>query len=273
MEVTFDPAGVTGPTLDLHEGNGGTQNLVCSPAVGQPKSVHFQDHGECENDEARSLTMYDVPAGTIFFFYDNPGGNREDDWVVIEVLEDLGVRTIDTFETTFEDAEVRMLYFPNNGLDGKVSRLEVTNSTSLSGTLSFYEGHNGTQNKVCDLNATSQVVRFKSHSACENDETRSLVLSLVGAGMTVEVFDNPDCRTNDDWTEIFVKRAIFRTTVPSYEQSFEDDDLIVIHHHKNGLRRESLMCPHHEVVREPGWREVAAGFRTLLSPWDDRRRS
>jgi hypothetical protein len=101
--------------------------------------------------------------------------------------------------------------------------------------LSFFEGNGGTQDNVCDLDVTNQVVRFKSHASCDNDETRSLVIFSVHAGTTIEVFENPDCRPNDDWTQIIVKRAVSQALVSTYEQSFENDDLLVIHHHANGL--------------------------------------
>lgn len=224
-----------GPMVDLHEGNNGSQDLVCALPAGQPVSVDFTSGGPCANDEARSVTLRDVSAGTVLFLYDSPGGNREDDWVAIEALQDVSFRRIGSFESSFEDAGIRMLYFPNNGLDGSVSRLEVRRSTELSGVLSLYEGNNGTQNKVCDLDAISGVIRFPSHSACDNDETRSMVLTQVSAGTLIEVYDDPDCETSDDWTEILVKRAALRITVDGYEQSFENDDLLVTHHHDNGL--------------------------------------
>jgi hypothetical protein len=141
-----------------------------------------------------------------------PTENRVDEWGAIKVLRDVRLWTIGTFETTFEDEDIRMLYYSNNGLDGKVSRLDVASATALPGILSFFEGNDGTQNKVCDLQVTNQAVQFKSHAACENDETCSLVLSLISAETTIEVFDNPDCRPNDDWTEIIVKRAVLRVS-------------------------------------------------------------
>jgi hypothetical protein len=146
-----------------------------------------------------------------------PTENRVDEWGAIKVLRDVRLWTIGTFEATFEDEDIRMLYCSNNGLDSKVSRLEVASATALPGILSFFGGNDGTQNKVCDLQVTDQVVRFKSHIACDNDETRFLVLSLISAGTTIEVFDNPDCRPNDDWTEIIVKRAVFRVLLGTYE--------------------------------------------------------
>lgn len=225
----------SGPWVDLHEGNRGTQDLVCSFAAPPSLARDFTAGGDCDNDEARSLTLHDAPAGTMLLLFDSPGGNQEDDWVAIEAKRDVVARTVDSFERTFEDDDLRVVYLRNNGLDGKVSRLEVTRAGALQGMTTWYEGNHGSQNKVCDLPPVSQTVRFKSHDACDNDEARSLMLTLVQPGVRLQVFDNPDCRTNDDWTEIEIKRAIFRKTIGSFERSFEDDDVRVVHHHDNGL--------------------------------------
>jgi hypothetical protein len=115
----------------------------------------------------------------------------------------------------------------------RASRLRP--AAGFSGVLSFYERNSGTQNKVCDLDATTQVVRFPSSRACDDDETRSLVLTFVKAGTTILVYDDPDCETGDDWAEISVKRDLFRTTVNSYETSYENDDVIVSYHADNRL--------------------------------------
>jgi hypothetical protein len=167
--------------------------------------------------------------------FDEPGGNKEDDWTAIETKRALAQKTIGSFERSFEDADVRVVHLRNNGLDGKVSRLEVTTAGALQGVLSFYEGNTGTQNKVCDLNTLAQTVRFKSHDACDNDEARSLVLTQVPPGTRIEVYDNPDCQANDDWTLIEVKRAVFRKTIASFERNVDDADVKVTFRRTNGL--------------------------------------
>jgi Metallo-peptidase family M12 len=225
----------TGPRLDLHEGNNGTQDLVCAFPAPPALALNFTAGGDCDNDEARSLTLRQAPAGMLVLLFDEPGGNKEDDWTAIETKRALTLKTIGTFERSFEDADVRVVHLRNNGLDGKVSRLEVTAATSLQGVLSFYEGNLGTQNKVCDLNTLAQTVRFKSHAACDNDEARSLVLTQVPPGTRIEVYDNPDCRANDDWTAIEVKRAIFRKTIGSFERNLDDADVKVTYQRDNGL--------------------------------------
>ncbi|HYH95032.1 reprolysin-like metallopeptidase [Hyalangium sp.] len=223
LEVALEPSG---PIVDLHAGNTGTQGLVCSVGVGSPVSLDFTASGDCDNDVARSLTAFDLPQGALLFLYDSPSGNRQDDWTVIEALAPLKSRTIDSFQSTFEDPEVRVLHFPNNGLDGQISRLEVTTASTLQGVLSFYEGHDGTQNKVCDLSADTQLVRFQSHPSCDNDEARSIVLSMVEAGTTIEVYNDPDCRDTDDWARYTIKRTVFRATIPHFEEPVDTDDIL-----------------------------------------------
>ncbi|HEY0372500.1 MAG TPA: M12 family metallo-peptidase [Thermoanaerobaculia bacterium] len=226
---------VTGPRIDLHEGNNGTQDLVCGFPAPPALALDFTAGGDCDNDEARSMTLRQAPAGMTVLLFDQPGGNKDDDWTAIETKRALTQKNIGSFERTFEDPDVRVFHFRNNGLDGKVSRLEVTVAGALQGVLSFYEGNLGTQNKVCDLNTLAQTVRFKSHDACDNDEARSLVLTLVPANTRIEIYDNPDCQANDDWMSIDVKRAIFRKTIGSFERNVDDLDVKVTYTRDNGL--------------------------------------
>ena len=226
---------VTGPRIELHEGNNATQDLVCGFPAPPALALNFTSGSDCDNDEARSLTLRQAPAGMTVLLFDEPGGNKEDDWTAIETKRALTSKVIGSFERTFEDPDVRVFHFRNNGLDGKVSRLEVTSAGALQGVLSFYEGNSGTQNKVCDLNTLAQTVRFPSHSACDNDEARSLALTLVPPGTRIEVYDNPDCQANDDWTTIEVKRALFRKVIPSFERNLNDADVRVTFRRTNGL--------------------------------------
>ncbi|MGV3520505.1 M12 family metallo-peptidase [Luteitalea sp.] len=226
--------GATGSLVELYEGNDGTQNLVCSLPVGQRSAFDFT-RGGCDNDEARSLRLYDVTQGSILLLFDDSGGKRSDDWVAIQTKRDLVGATVGSFERSMEDDNLRMVYSRNDGLDGKVSRLEALSSGDLQGFIAFYEGSRGSQNKLCEITAEDQTVRFKSSADCDNDEARSAILTLLRAGTVLQVFDNSDCRSSDDWTSVTAKRDLFRLTIDTFEKSMENLDVRVEYHKKNGL--------------------------------------
>ena len=226
-----------GPTATLYEGNSAQQNIVCTIRLSDGQRIDFKSNSlGCKNDEARSLVLYDVPAGQVLRLFDSPSGNREDDWTEIQVKRAVTEYVVGTFELSQDTADVRVSYFRNNGLDGKVSRLETGQGGSVQGVLSFYEGNNASQNKVCDLNAVSQRVNFKNDNlGCDNDEARSLVLTNVPAGLTIEVYDDPGCGTGDDYTRITTKSNIARYVVGSFESSRDDASVEVRHFRDNGL--------------------------------------
>ena len=225
----------TGPTADLYEGGGGSQNLVCSVEVGRNQRIDFTRHSQCDNDEARSLRLYDVPAGRALLLFDSPSGSREDDWIAIRTKRPILDKRISSFERSFEDDDVAVTFFRNNGLNGKVSRLEITRASALRPVLSFYEGTGGSQNKVCELSVRTGTINFKKHRQCDNDEAKSLVLSFVRAGTVVRVYDDPSCRTNDDWAEIEVKQDAGRLLVSTFERDRRSRQLDVTFHRDNGL--------------------------------------
>lgn len=116
------------PPFAFYEDNGAGGDFVCGiPGISQ--EVDFKSDGfSCENDEARSLVLNDLPAGVSLELYDHPSCSRfeRDDWVVIRTLEAVESRVISTFESSSSDDEVMVTYHPINGLDGKVSCARVT---------------------------------------------------------------------------------------------------------------------------------------------------
>lgn len=224
------------PLIDLFEGNDGSQNRVCT-ITGRPASMNFKSAGSaCANDEARSLVLHRIPVGTVVRVYDDPDGRRRDDWSEIEITELRDFIVVPSFQRPIDSGPIKLRYFRNDGLDGKVSRLEIGSATRTSGILSFYEGANATQNKVCDLDVRpGAAVRFGSGNECANDEARSLVLTNVRAGLKVSVFDNPDCRTGDDWTLIEVLRDAASLTIRGFEENAATEVARVTYNRKNGL--------------------------------------
>jgi phosphatidylserine/phosphatidylglycerophosphate/cardiolipin synthase-like enzyme len=125
-----------GSYVELYEGNDATQDLLCMIAVNRDKSLRFGDpidgsDWKCNNDEARSALLHDVPAGKVLRFYDEPFRSEIDDWVEIILKRGVARKYIGSFERSFEDDDVRVIYHGYDGLDGKISAAEVA-TTSMS---------------------------------------------------------------------------------------------------------------------------------------------
>ena len=231
---------------ELYEGNSGTQDIVCPVFTAALQTFSFSDQnfleGElidtwrCNNDETRSILLHDVAAGSVLRFYDSPDRlYQDDDWVEIVVKQPVSRKYISTYEQSFEDSEVQMYYHRDNGLDGKISAAEVRTSP-IGAVVDLYEGNSATQSLVCSKRVSAyQSINFQSDSACDNDETRSLVLTNFPTDKVLIFYDDPGGSTGDDWTVIVPKRHLFRTVVSSYESSYENADVKVCHFHHNGL--------------------------------------
>ena len=128
-----------------------------------------------------------MPAGRVLRLFDSPDGNREDDWTEIVVKRNASEIRIASFERSFENDDVQVIYHRNNGLDGKVSRLVI--ASSPTGPIAdLHEGNNATQNLVCSIPiGQPQSYRFPNHAECDNDEARSATLYSVRAGQVIRV--------------------------------------------------------------------------------------
>ncbi|WGV98279.1 hypothetical protein QF117_05320 [Vibrio sp. YMD68] len=117
------------PEFVFYEGSQATQHTVCNLVVlpGVHETVNFKkdDYG-CDNDEARSLTLRDVPEGTSIRIYDDPKLSTNDDYIVIKVKEDIFTDyIIGSFEQSYSDESVSVTYYEDNGLNGKVSSVRI----------------------------------------------------------------------------------------------------------------------------------------------------
>ena len=90
--ITLEGFRIGGPRISLYEGNRGTQDHVCVVPIGVDESVNFTDSSNfrfCDNDEARSLRLFQVPAGRVVRLFDNPEGSTQDDWVEVTVKRNI----------------------------------------------------------------------------------------------------------------------------------------------------------------------------------------
>jgi hypothetical protein len=110
--------------LSFYEGNGGRQNKVCDLGAGRA-TINFKNHRECDNDEARSLVLQNVRAGTVVRVFDDPGCKRSDDWSEVRVRQDVARYVVASFERSVSEAHATVAFHRDNGLDGKVSCVQV----------------------------------------------------------------------------------------------------------------------------------------------------
>jgi hypothetical protein len=104
----------------FYQGNGGSQNIVHT-ADDSPG----QDFQPDTNDQARSLSLRSVRPGCVISVYDSSDASTNSDWCRITVRQTHPDYIVGSFERSFEDEYVRVDYFRNTGLDGKVSRVHV----------------------------------------------------------------------------------------------------------------------------------------------------
>jgi len=107
------------------EGNNCTQDVVGELTDRMGQSTNLKQTSGFANDEARSVLLLNVRARTVLRAYDSPDGDKSDDWAEVTVKETVDEYCIASFEQTYEDAVVKAVLHHKNGLDGKVSRIEV----------------------------------------------------------------------------------------------------------------------------------------------------
>jgi hypothetical protein len=92
---------------------------------GPGQNFNFLRGGPVPDDQASSLRLMNVRAGCIIKLYDHPRGSLTDDWCQIEVIKNAPDYIVPSFEQKYADEFVRVTAFYKNGLDGRVSRIEI----------------------------------------------------------------------------------------------------------------------------------------------------
>jgi len=223
----------------FYEGNGATQDIVCGIGAGKSRSVKGGEKG-CENDEARSVRIFNVPANTRLQVFDSRDGSMSDDFNILRTKRNIEDESMSSFEQDLNTNSFSSTFLRNNGLDGKVSLFRVTANVGQGDTtplIVFYEGNGASQNIVCTLSHShGESLNFKKSGDCDNDEARSVKLIEVPADSEIKVYDNPDGSTGDDYTVIKVLSDITgRYIVHSFERSYSDSYVTVQFHRHNGL--------------------------------------
>ncbi|MFK3799791.1 hypothetical protein [Pseudomonas sp. NPDC088444] len=226
----------------LWEGNNADakQDAVCVIPRGS-RTLSLPTAG-CENDEARSLSLSGIAKGTRISLYDSANGNREDDHMIIDVTRDIGLRekvVVGSFEQNRTTDAYKATYIRNNGLNGKVSRIEIkqTPLDFSDASIALYEGNNASQNLDCTIPFDRVYnIKMKSNSyGCSNDEIRSAKILRAKKGAEFTLTGHPDGNLNQGRTVVTVRRDITSPVViGSFNRSYQDADVQVTNH-KEGV--------------------------------------
>ncbi len=109
----------------LYEGNDCSENTIGETDDSTPQEINFKERYEFENDETRSVLLINVRSGISIRLFDHPRGDLDDDWVEIQVIGSISEVCVDSYEQSYRDNLLNVTFHEHNGLDGKVSRLEI----------------------------------------------------------------------------------------------------------------------------------------------------
>lgn len=220
--------------ISFYEGNNAEQDLVCTLNYTNNDVSDFNQN-ICTNDEARSTLVCNAIIGTVIKIYDDPNRSTEDDWTEIRIRADIDKIAINSFEKSYENEEVRVIYHKNNGLDGKVSSFEI--ATEPTGpTIDFYDNTNIEGNLMCSVEITNgTVINFEQDEACDNNDAESVALYDIPAGTVIKLYDNVNGSNQDDVLTIFAKTDLVSANINTLEASFENENIKIIYEGVDGL--------------------------------------
>ena len=107
----------------------------------------------------------------------------------------------------------------------------------------FYEGKDGTQDKLCRVYFTKAMRvnkdKMRKTYDCDNDEAKSIKICNAKKGTKIAVFDDPNYRASkDDWSEVTVTKDMGNkcSTIKEFEFSgySADDGILKIDYKTTG---------------------------------------
>jgi hypothetical protein len=203
------------------------------------RTLRFPAAG-CENDEARSVSLSGIDKGTRITLFDDASGNREDDHIIIDVTRNIGIHekvVVGSLEQNRTTDAYRAVYVRNNGLNGKVSRVEVSTTPTdfFDAAIAMYEGNNASQNLDCVVPFHyAHHIQMKGNGfGCSNDEIRSAKILKAKAGTSFTLTGHPDGRFTQGRTDVTVLRDIHEpVVVPSFNRNYQDHNVRVENTHE-----------------------------------------
>ncbi|HZI04137.1 MAG TPA: hypothetical protein VEZ71_08960, partial [Archangium sp.] len=121
------------PVITFWEGNDCTQDQVgWYPATSLPMNIPNTSGSGWVNDEARSMRLFNIQAGTVIRVYDSSSGSTSAPWAEITVNRFIANRCIYSFQVPWCDADYKLDLRYRGTLDGKVSLVRVTTGSAAS---------------------------------------------------------------------------------------------------------------------------------------------
>lgn len=105
--------------------------------------------------------------------------------------------------------------------------------------ITWYSGNDGTKDVVRTDSFSGgdpgeRTFHLKQYGG-QNDEIRSAVMEYLPVGSVITVYDNPDGKTDDDWSVVTIKQYDDQITIPHFEQETNSSKYKLEYHKKNGL--------------------------------------
>jgi endonuclease/exonuclease/phosphatase family metal-dependent hydrolase len=127
FEAASRPPGPgTFPFVELFDGDDARRDFICNVSLEEARRVDLEDHPECGGARVRWIRLRDVPAGRVIRFFDGPSAGLDTDWMEILPKRFLASERFGPVEVNIDAADARVTHYRRNGLDGRVSRIEVS---------------------------------------------------------------------------------------------------------------------------------------------------
>ncbi|MCP3942425.1 MAG: hypothetical protein GY710_13185 [Desulfobacteraceae bacterium] len=194
------------------------------------------------NDDVVGFKAYNIAAGTVIRMYDDSQGSTQDDWCEIIFKKDCKRVRITDLEQQVDNDKIRMLYFRDDNLNGKVSRIEInpgayTSPDDYPGYLAFYSKNDCEGGLSGCVNSSAATYNCtKDDSPIKNDDARSLVLYAVQADINIVVYDNSSESTSDDYCTISVLEDVPANEpcgIPTFEKNQTYEDIVKTDYEEN----------------------------------------
>lgn len=185
---------------EAHPNSLANKDVVCVLPTSLEWDLRLKAQG-CENDEARSLALRGVKKDTSIQLFDSPKASKSDDYTIINVLRDIKLDeriVVGSFEKSYKNDDIEVIYNRHNGLDGKVSHITIEPTTGS--TMPKVKFANDAGNPVCDVPigaaAAFEMGGNGDSYGCSNDDAQSLQLSGGFAGTTITLFGTKNANEN-----------------------------------------------------------------------------